>query len=114
MVRNAKVRVYKISYSGGYSEQEWFEMSLTAYAHDAPSARREDYDYVQVVPIDSWKSFPSSNDGSQGWRHKTTGWTIPDYCRQYGGSPDVWSKDHHYRQLKISADSPVLDHLIVS
>ena len=110
---NVKVRVYKIpSDDGQYSEQEWFKLSIKAYAQNAPSTRLKDYDYVQVVPMSLWKSFPSGNDGSQGWRHKTTGWTIPDYCRQTGGYPEVWSKSN-YRQLAISEDSPILDHLIV-
>jgi len=105
------VRVYKISSSGGYSDREWFEKSIVSFKSTAPSARFEDYEYVQVVPMASWKKFPSGNDGSQGWRHKATGYTIPDYCRQTQGCPDMWYKGR-YKQLLIAENSPILHCLI--
>jgi hypothetical protein len=105
-----KVRVYKIEFSGGYSVEEWFKLSIKDFKRKAPSTVMDDYDYVQVVPLSSWHKFWQGNDGSQGWRYKKTGWTIPDYCRQRNGCPEVWTKSN-YRQLDIAEDSPIFKFL---
>ena len=107
------VRTFKIEAGGGgYSAEEWFDESIRAFRDVAPSTRLEDYDYVQLVPLSSYRRYFSGNDGAQGWRHRTSGWTIPDYCRQAGGRPEIWTKTRKHN-LEVSDGSPVLDFLII-
>lgn len=106
-----RVRAFKIDFGeGSYSSREWFKMSIRAFRDEAPSLKFEDYDYVQLVPIASYRSYYSGNDGSQGWRHRKSGWTIPDYCRQRGGRPEIWTKTNK-RNLEISPISPIWNYL---
>lgn len=108
-----KVRVFKIDAdTGNYTPEEWFNMSIKAFRTIAPSTRFEDYDYVQLVPRSSYSKYCSGNDGAQGWRHRKSGWTIPDYCRQINGYPEMWVTTRK-RNLEISKDSPALDFLII-
>jgi len=108
-----EVRVFKIEPNGGsYTPKEWFAMSIEAFGDIAPSTRFEDYDYVQLVPQSSYDLYFSGNDGTQAWRHRKSGWTIPDYCRQVSGYPEMWNKTRK-KNLEISKDSPVFDFLIV-
>ena len=51
----------------------------------------KDWDFVLVVPWDHVRLFWSNNSGMQAWRHRKTGYTIPDHCRQTGGCPEVWT-----------------------
>jgi hypothetical protein len=85
---------------------------MQAFRHRAASLSFEDYDYVQIVPLASWTRYSSGNDGAQGWRHKQTGWTIPDFCRQSQGYPEMWFKGK-WPKLAIAENSPVLACLIV-
>ena len=96
---------------GGYEPGEWFRMSLARFIAIAPSQEMAEYDYVQVVPGSSWARYWSGNDGAQGWRHRMTGWTIPDHCRQSGGTPEVWRKGRRW-QLDIAADSPIWSYIV--
>ena len=77
-----------------------------APSRDNPNA----WEYVQVVPLTSWHAYDCGNDGAQGWRHRATGYAIPDYCRQTGGCPEVWTHTTR-RQLTILEDSPILRYL---
>jgi len=92
---------------------DWFEMSIEAFTDEAPSIDPKDYDYVQLIPIQSYRRWRFSNDGSQGFRHRATGWTIPDHCRQHKGCPEMWYKSKR-RQLDIATDSPILRGYIFS
>lgn len=110
----SKLRAFKIDeeYYGGYTDKQWFDMSLQYFKDDAPSKRREDYNYVQLIPISSYKAWFSGNDGAQGWRHKVSGWTFPDYCRQEGGCPEVWTRVRK-KNLEILEGSPIFDYLVI-
>lgn len=72
------------------------------------------WEYVQAVDQRSLDAWWSGNNGSQGWWHKKTGYTIPDFCRQQGGCPDVWTR----QQLEVSDQvivahgSPIVDYMI--
>lgn len=107
------IRAFQIDFSeASYSLKEWFRLSMLAFKRQAPSLDLADYDYVQLIPLKSYRAYFSGNDGAQGFRHKVTGWTIPDYCRQSDGYPEIWSKTHA-RQLDISEESPIWRYLIV-
>lgn len=73
--------------------------------------KHEDWDYVYVVRRRSYRKYWSGNDGSQGWRHRETGYTIPDFCRLTGGCPDMWHRTRR-RQLTVREDSPILNYLV--
>jgi len=108
-----KNRIFKIDYfGGGYSEKEWFDLGLEAFIDEAPSSDLRDYDYIQIIPLSSYKRHFFSNDGTQAFRHRETGWTMPDYCRQRGGCPEMWERSRR-RNLEISEGSPVWDFIVV-
>jgi len=106
------IRAFKIDVEGGYSAKEWFEMSIRAFKDIAPSLEFEDFDFVQLVPRCSYRRYFSGNDGAQGWRHRRSGWTIPDYCRQVGGCPEMWTRTKK-RNLEIPGASPILCYMLV-
>lgn len=85
---------------------------MEAYADVAPSLALADYDYIQIVPLTSYRRFFLGNDGAQAFRHKATGWTIPDYCRQEGGCPEIWNRMNR-KQVDLSVNSPVWSYLVV-
>lgn len=70
--------------------------------------------YVQVVDQRSVDAWWSGNNGSQGWWHKKTGYTIPDFCRQQGGCPEVWTRQQleESDQVIIAHDSPIIAYMI--
>lgn len=106
-----KARIYQINDDWqDHSWPDWFEKSIEAFADQAPSLDPTDYDYVQIIPLDRYKGYYCGNGGAQGFRHKITGWTFPDWCRQTGGCPEMWYTTKR-RQLTISEDSPVWDYL---
>lgn len=109
-----KVRCYQINDQWewrAWRTLKWFEASMEAFADQAPSTDPEDYDYVQVVPIRSYRAWRCGNDGAQGFRHRETGWTIPDHCRQSGGCPEMWHRSRRW-QREIASNSPILDGYI--
>lgn len=89
-----------------YGKRGWFEVSLAYYTDGAPSLSMDDYDYVQIVPCSVYYAYYSGNGGAQAFRHRESGWTFPDYCRQLGGCPEMWVRSKR-RQLTVM-DSPVL------
>ena len=104
-------RVYQINDQWeDHSWEDWFEVSIAAFEDDAPSLNRADYDYVWIIPIASYRNFWIGNDGAQGFRHRATGWTFPNWCRQSGGCPEIRQRSRR-RQLSISNDSPVLRYI---
>lgn len=104
-------RVYQINDQWqDHSWPDWFERSIEQFASVAPSLEPEDYDYVQIVDRESYDHYYIGNDGAQAFRHKATGWTFPDFCRQSHGCPELWQRSRR-RQLHISKDSPVLGYL---
>ena len=90
----------------------WFEASMEAFADEAPSLDPDEYDFVQIIAAESYKAWRLGNDGSQGFRHRATGLTFPDHCRQRGGCPGMWQRSKR-RQLDIAPDSPILDYICV-
>jgi len=107
------IRCYQINDQWtNHSWPNWFEASLARFLDEAPSVDPADYDYIQVTPLNQYKPYYCGNGGSQGFRHKTTSWAFPDYCRQRGGCPEVWTTTKR-RQLAISSDSPIWDYLII-
>lgn len=93
-----------------------FKAAIRDFTYGAPDP--DDYtawEYVQVVDRNSLNSWWSGNDGSQGWRHKETGYTIPDYCRQVGGCPEIWTKVQMElsEPVIIAHGSPIIDYMKV-
>jgi len=101
----------------GYSEwtvKESFAAAIEAFP-DAPNQNDPSaWEYVQVVSAVNIIQYYCGNDGAQGWRHIETGYTIPDYCRQTGGCPEIWTRENALQQanIVISNDSPILDFLV--
>lgn len=93
--------------------EECFLESLKKYKENAPSFDFQDYDYVQIIPKQYYKIWDSANNGSQGYRHKKTGWTVPVSCIQSGNTPKMWIKTNSSNriQLKISDNSPIWDFI---
>lgn len=98
-----------------FADHEWFMRSieywplpkhLEVYWEKGSCDKwvRKDWDFVLVVPWISVRSYWSSNDGMQAWRHRKTGYVVPDHCRQTGGCPEVWTSGdiHGKRELRIS------------
>lgn len=100
----------------GYAEFGWFRDSIELWPHhnDLVASYRKkiaigdcfvhkDWDYVLVVPLSSVKQFWCGNDGMQAWRHRRTGYVVPDRCRQEGGCPEMWntSEVKGKRELEI-------------
>ena len=109
------LRVFQINdalANHSWTAEEWFRASIKQFTQEAPSTKLRDYDYVQVIDGRDYRRFSCGNSGSQGFRHKQTGWTIPDYCRQTGGYPEIWTKTKR-KQLPISEDTPIIDYLII-
>lgn len=93
-----------------------FRAAVRAFAGRVPDADDHTaWDYIQIVPVRSLDAYRSGNDGAQGWRHRETGITIPDYCRQTGGTPELWTRENWIEQdraVTIADGSPVLDYII--
>jgi len=91
-----------------------FFESLKKYRDIAPSFDFEDYDYVQVIPKKSYVRWDSANDGTQGYRHKGSGWTVPVNCIQSGKIPKMWAKTNSSlrNQLNVSENSPIWNFII--
>lgn len=113
-----KYRIYRLDYGDGHNMgyHTWeLEPSLRMALKNFPQAPdRKDlgaWEYVQIVPMSSWNEYYCGNDGAQGWRHKKSGYTVPDYCRQTGGHPEVWTHTKR-KQLTIREGSPVLDYIV--
>ena len=99
-----------------FAEHEWFLQSLKSWSYLTDDLKvylengswdtwvSKDWDFVLVVPWNSVRRYWCSNDGMQAWRHKQTGYVVPDYCRQTGGCPEVWHVDdvRGKRELKIA------------
>ena len=111
-------RIYRLDYGDGYpmGYGDWsLEPSLKAALDNFPESPERDnleaWEYVQIVPMKSHKRYTIGNDGAQAWRHKETGYTVPDYCRQSGGCPEIWSRTRR-KQLHIASNSPVWDYIV--
>jgi hypothetical protein len=107
-------RIYRINdHRDFFAREEWKPWFLKAIqtakkqGFRPPQSRKgvyllRDWDYIQVVPMEDWRTLWSGNAGMQGWRHKQTGYTIPDYCRLSRGTPEMWEKERHkYRRQVI-------------
>jgi hypothetical protein len=111
----AKITCVEIN-DHGFNTQEWFERSVEGWQMPKISAlekyRRQTsrllanrhWDFVLVIPWISVRSYWAGNDGMQAWRHRTTGYVVPDHCRQTGGCPEVWNADEvkGKKELKIA------------
>jgi len=109
-----KVRCYQINDAwrdNMYGKDRWFGMSIAGFLDSIPSVSPKDYDYIQIVPMTHWRAYYSGNAGTQAFRHKATGWAIPDCCRQRGGCPEMWHRGRK-RQLDIAEDSPVWSYIV--
>lgn len=99
-----------------FGSADWFASSISGWPqHNAlvdtylhlldrgDRAAMRDWDFVLVVPWISVRDFWSANDGMQAWRHKRTGYVVPDHCRQTGGCPEVWNSSNlkGQKELKI-------------
>lgn len=101
----------------GYNQWERaasFAAAIANFQREAPSRQHEDYDYVQVVPKTSLARWLVGNDGAQGWRHRATGWTIPDFCRQTGGTPEMWNRAaaNEAVAVPLAEDSPIWRYVL--
>ena len=108
-----KVRTFQINDQWddvSWGKEKWFNASIEAFIHIAPSLDMMDYDYVQIIPKASYKAFSMGNDGAQAFRYKGTGWTFPDHCRQQGGCPEIWGRRRRHN-VTISCDSPVWNYI---
>jgi hypothetical protein len=90
---------------------EWFQASIEPFKDDAPSTEPNDYDYIQVIPDESASAYPFGNDGAQGFRHRETGWTFPDHCRQNGGRPELWHQDD-MNKPHLSINGPISSFIV--
>jgi hypothetical protein len=74
-----------------------------------------DWDFVLVVPHSSVRSYWSANDGMQAWRHRRSGHTIPDHCRQTGGCPEVWNSADvkGKRELEIANLAQIEEYVVL-
>jgi len=127
----AKVTCVEVN-EWGMAEHEWFMKSieewqlpeeLKVYAEKGTwdNAVSKDWDFVLVIPLESVRKYWSGNDGMQAWRHRRTGYVVPDHCRQTGGCPEVWNSSDvkGRRELEIAnleeiEEFVVLDHRQVS
>jgi hypothetical protein len=114
MMDRIKIRAWQINdqwEDHAWYKEEWFDASLAAFSSDAPSKDSADYDYIQIVPMAHYRAYFSGNGGAQAFRHKGTGWTFPDHCRERGGCPEMWKRSYRH-QVTISDDSPVWSYLV--
>lgn len=92
-----------------------FAAAVGAYLDRAPDVEDHTaWEYIQIVPINSLEKWWKGNDGAQAWRHIETGYTIPDFCRQTAGYPEVWTRAdaEGAEEVEISEDSPVWRYII--
>lgn len=92
-----------------FNGQTYFAVSIDAFTKIAPSTQPEEYDYVNVIEPIEYNRYPSGNmQCAQGYRHRCTGWTFPDLCRQHNGCPEIWHQSDQ-PQVEIADDSPILN-----
>ena len=109
----------------GFNTLDWFIQSLEnwdlpenlqPYAAKTLWDRhvKKNWDYVLVVPWYSVKMYWCNNDGMQAWRHRRTGYVVPDHCRQTGGCPELWNTDDvkGKRELLISNPVEITEYLV--
>lgn len=107
-----KVRCWQINDNWrNHSWENWFSVSLAAFAEEAPSIDPNEYDYIQIIPMSHYHRYWNGNSGAQAFRHKESGWTFPDHCRQRGGCPEMWTRTRRW-QLNISCDSPIWGYVV--
>lgn len=103
----------------GFKTEEWFSQSLENWPLPMGliNYKIEEWDFVLVVPLISVQQYWCGNDGMQAWRHKKTGYVVPDHCRQTGGCPEVWNtsdvkgkRELEIRNLAEVEDLVVLEH----
>jgi hypothetical protein len=114
----AKVTCVEIN-DHGFKTEEWFTQSMQGWPLPMGliDSTMDDWDFVLVVPLISVREYWCGNDGMQAWRHKKTGYVVPDHCRQTGGCPEVWNKEDvrgkkelEIRNLAEVEEFVVLDH----
>jgi hypothetical protein len=107
----------------GFNTFDWFKQSVHKWEEGQEPIlwRYPEWDFVLVIPWISVRSYWSSNDGMQAWRHREEGNVVPDHCRQTGGCPEVWTSADvkGKRELAIAnlqeiESFVVLDHSSVS
>ena len=121
----AKINCVNIN-DHSFASSDWFVQSVEIW--DCPedllerraasgTLLRKGWDFVLVTPLISVQSYWAGNDGMQAWRHRKTGYTIPDHCRQTGGCPEVWSmwdvkgkKERIIQNLHQIEPYVILDH----
>lgn len=92
-----------------FNGQTYFAVSMQIFLHTAPSTQHNEYDYINIVELTEYERYPFGNmQCAQGYRHRSTGWTFPDLCRQHNGCPEIWHQSDQ-PQLEIADDSPILD-----
>jgi hypothetical protein len=75
----------------GQNTDEWFEQSMIGWYAVLELDRKRNWDFVLVVPWISVRQFWCGNDGMTAWRHRASGYVVPDHCRQTGGCPELWN-----------------------
>lgn len=112
----AKVTCVEIN-DHGFKTEEWFSQSMENWPLPTGliDSKMEEWDFVLVVPLISVREYWCSNDGMQAWRHKTTGYVVPDHCRQTGGCPELWNTSDvkGKRELKIVNLAEVEEHVVL-
>ena len=102
----AKITCVEIN-DHGFAKHEWFVESMKGWPrppNELINGKYQEWDFVLVLPWISVRSYWAGNDGMQAWRHRRTGYVVPDHCRQTGGCPEVWniSEVKGKRELKIT------------
>lgn len=112
----AKVTCVEIN-DHGFNTREWFCDSVNGWKvpNELLFAEYPEWDFVLVIPWISVRSYWAGNDGMQAWRHRRTGYTIPDHCRQTGGCPEIWnaSEVKGKKELEISNLSEVEEYVVL-
>lgn len=117
-----EIVAYKLPTENGYP-MGWyvwdvgdsFRHAILAFADVAPDPQDyEKWEFIQIVPKESLELYPFGNNGAQAWRHIETGYAIPDYCRQTGGCPEIWTREEMEwsTKVEIAADSPIFDYIV--
>lgn|GEM_PF-5122285 len=103
--------------------REWWEQSISQWKksyrmsppgpaiHGVPF---KEWRFVLLAPLKSVLEFWASNDGLTGWMH-TSGYLIPDHCRQTGGCPEVWNAEEFKgkKELRIANLAEIEEYVVL-
>ena len=106
------------SIGGWQMPNGFFGFELSIYMEKGSWDRwvRRDWDFVLVAPLISVRTFWAGNDGMQAWRHRRSGYVVPDHCRQTGGCPEIWNSSDikGKRELKIANLGEVESYVVLN